>query len=143
MRGHDRSAGITRRTAIRAGVWTVPVVAVTCAAPLAAASTARPAVQMLPVTIDRATFTWPGAVVGNPGTTPITVTWSVAVSPELDWMTGPTTGSTTVPPGSSATIAAGVQGFPVAAAWPTTLTLTLLRDGGSEDHSIVFQAEEA
>lgn len=142
--GHSKTTtDVTRRTLIRAAAWSVPVVAVAVATPLAAASRrADLGVEMAPASVDGSTFTWPGAVVANTGTAPLTVTWSIEVTPALESLGGPLTGTITIPPQSSATVAAGVTGSDVAAAWETTLVLTLLHDGGSQTSAISFRARE-
>jgi hypothetical protein len=81
-------------------------------------------------------------VVANTGTAPLTVTWSIEVTPALESLGGPLTGTITIPPQSSATVAAGVTGYYVAAAWDTKLLLTLVHDGGSQTAEISFRAEE-
>ena len=139
-----RSAGMTRRTVVRGAAWSAPVIAAAVATPLAAASAERPmtTVQMSPASVEGPSFTWPGATVTNTGTTPMTVTWSVDVAPALESLTGPLTGTVTIRPGESTQIAAGVTGYYVAAAWPTTLTLTLVRDGVPQTSTVTFQAAE-
>ncbi len=137
------STEVTRRALIRAAAWSVPVVAVAVATPLAAASRrAEFAVEMAPASVDGATFAWPGALIANNGTTPLTLTWSIEVTPTLDSLSGPLTGTITIPPQSSATVAAGVTGYYVAAAWETKLLLTLIHDGGSQTDEISFRARE-
>ncbi|MFK3677831.1 hypothetical protein ACI2IP_08865 [Microbacterium sp. NPDC090218] len=136
------SAGFTRRSVVRAAAWSAPVIAAAVATPLAAASGAAVAVQMSPAGVTGAGFAWPGATVTNTGTTPMTVTWSVDVSPALESLSGPLTGSVTIPPGGSEQVAVNITGYYVAAAWPTTLTLTLLGDGAPRTSTVTFQAEE-
>ncbi|MDF2560034.1 MAG: hypothetical protein K0R99_1480 [Microbacterium sp.] len=142
--GHSKTTtDVTRRTLMRAAAWSVPVVAVAVATPLAAASRqAEFAVDMAAASVDGATFTWPGALIANNGTTPLTLTWSIEVTPTLESLNGPITGTITIPPQSSATVAAGVTGYYVAAAWETTLVLTLLHDGSSQTSAISFRARE-
>ncbi|WP_262001624.1 hypothetical protein [Microbacterium sp. Mcb102] len=137
------STGITRRSVVRAAAWSAPVIAAAIATPLAAASGAAAlTVQPSPATVTGADFAWPGATVTNTGTTPLTVTWSVDVAPVLESLSGPLTGTVTIPPGSSELVAAGITGYYVAAAWATTLTLTLLGDGAPRTSTVTFQAEE-
>lgn len=143
MEQQGTSNDVTRRTLVRAAAWSVPVIAAAVATPLAAASRrAEFTVDMAPASVVGATFTWPGAVIENTGTTPLTLTWSIEVTPTLDSLSGPLTGAITIPPQSSATVAAGVTGYYVAAAWDTKLLLTLIHDGGSQTPEISFRAEE-
>lgn len=142
MEAPSGSEGVTRRAVVRAAAWSAPVLAAAVATPLEAASTAVLAVQMAPAAVAGAGFTWPGATVTNTGSTSLTVTWSVDVSPALESLSGPLTGTATITPGSSETVAAGITGHYVAAAWPTVLTLTLLGDGTPRTTTVTFQAEE-
>ncbi|WAA65718.1 hypothetical protein [Microbacterium oxydans] len=142
MEQQGTSTAVTRRTLVRAAAWSVPVIAVAVATPLAAASTSPLIVQMNPATVDGSTFDWPGALVTNTGTSDVTLTWTVDVTPALDSLTGPVTGTITIPAGGSAMVAVGVTGFHVAAAWDSELTLALLRDGAPQTETITFRAVE-
>jgi len=143
MEQQGTSTAVTRRTLVRAAAWSVPVIAVAVATPLAAASRrAEFAVDMAQASVVGASFTWPGALIENTGTTPLTLTWSIEVTPTLESLSGPLTGAITIPPQSSATVGAGVSGYYVAAAWETKLLLTVFHDGGSQTAEVSFRAEE-
>jgi hypothetical protein len=143
MERQSSPTDVTRRALVRAAAWSVPVIAAAVATPLAAASLRTGfAVDMAPASVDGATFTWPGAVVANTGTEPLTLSWSIEVTPTLDSLSGPLTGTITIPPQSSATVAAGVNGYYVAAAWETKLVLTLLHGQGSQTAEVSFRARE-
>lgn len=142
MEQSSTASGMTRRGMMHAAAWSLPVIAVAVATPLAAASGLNVAAVMPAATVDGATFTWPGAEVTNTGTVPATISWSISVAPTLESLSGPLTGTITIPPGGVATVAAGVSGHYVAAAWLTTLYLTLFHDGVWQNFSVSFQAEE-
>lgn len=143
MEQQSRSTEVTRRSLVRAAAWSVPVIAAAVATPLAAASRrAEFAVDMASASVVGATFTWPGAVIENTGTTALTLTWSIEVTPTLESLGGPLSGAITIPPRSSATVGAGVSGYYVAAAWETKLLLTLIHEGASQTAEVSFRAEE-